>query len=210
MTRSLDHFIYAGRDLEQMRAGFNALTGVEANLGGRHPGLGTRNALASLGESIYFELLAADHEQRLEDNMGGRIKGFEVPRLLAYMIKAQDLEAVQQTLSRYGIDSDLFDAQRKTPDGRVLRWRLLVPRDDNPFGDHVPKFIDWLDTAHPATSSVGGCTFEFFRIGHPQAETLGKLLAELECEIELARSDRPYLQLGIGSPRGPVVLTSHS
>lgn len=208
MTRSLDHFIYAGRDLEPMRAGFEALTGVAANLGGRHPGLGTRNALASLGDSVYFELLAADHEQRLEDNMGGRIKEFEVPRLLAYMIKAQDLESIQQILDRHGVSSDLFDAQRKTPEGGVLRWRLLVPRD-NPFGDHVPKFIDWLDTTHPATSSVSGCTFEFFRIGHPQAEALGKLLAELDCEIELARSDRPYLQLGISSPRGPVVLTSH-
>jgi len=208
MTLSLDHFIYAGRDLEQMRAGFESLTGVQANLGGRHPGLGTRNALASLGKSVYFELLAADHEQRLEDNMGGRIKDFEVPRLLAYMLKAQDLEGVQQTLSRHQISSDLFDAQRTTPDGRTLRWRLLVPRD-NPFGDHVPKFIDWLDTTHPATSSVGGCRFEFFRIGHPQADALADLLADLDCEVDLARADRPYLQLGIDSPRGRVVLTSH-
>jgi len=208
MARSLDHFIYAGRDLEQMRAGFTALTGVQANLGGRHPGLGTRNALASLGDSVYFELLAADHDQRLEDNMGGRIKDFEVPRLLAYMLKAQDLEAVQQTLSRHQVNSDLFDAQRTTPDGRTLRWRLLVPRD-NAFGDHVPKFIDWLDTAHPATSSVAGCTFEFFRIGHPQADALARLLDDLDCDIDLARADRPFLQLGINCPRGAVVLTSH-
>ena len=192
-----------------MRAGFEALTAVQANLGGRHPGLGTRNALASLGSSVYFELLAADHEQPLEGNMGGRIKDFEIPRLLAYMLKAQDLEAVQQTLSRHQISSDLFDAQRKTPDGRILQWRLLVPRD-NPFGDHVPKFIDWLDTPHPATSSIGGCSFEFFRIGHPGASGLASLLGELDCDVELMRADRPFMQLGIDSPKGSANLTSHS
>ena len=210
MTRSLDHFIYAGRDLESMRTAFEELTGIQANLGGRHPGLGTRNALASLGEDVYFELLAADQDQRLEDNMGGRIKDFEVPRMLAYMLKAQDLEAVQQVLTRHEVASDLFDAERTTPDGRVLRWRLLVPKEENPFGDHVPKFIDWLDTTHPASTSVKGCSFDFFRMGHPRAEALGKLLVELDCNLDLQRADRPYLQLGISCPRGPVVLTSHS
>ena len=209
MARSLDHFIYAGRDLEEMRSGFERLTGVSANLGGRHPWWGTRNALASLGETIYFELLAPDQDQPVEDNMGGRIREFEVPRLLGYMVKAQDLEAVQDTLRRQQIDSDLFDAERTTPDGRTLRWRLLLPKD-NPYGDHVPKFIDWRDTTHPASTSAGGCTFDFFRMGHPRADTLARLLSELDCDVRPERSDRPYLQVGIDSPRGPVVLTSHS
>lgn len=207
MARILDHFIYAGRDLEPMRAGFTALTGIEPNLGGRHPGLGTRNALASLGDSVYFELLATDHDQRLEGNMGARINEFASPRLLAYMLKGQDLEALQQVLTRHDVEADLFDAQRATPDGKTLRWRLLVPRD-NRFGDHVPKFIDWLDTTHPATTSVKGGRFEFFRMGHPDSDALTALLADLDCDIPVQRADRPFLHVGIGCPKGSVVFTS--
>ena len=205
MTLRLDHFIYAGRDLDSMSASFESLTGVAPRRGGRHPGLGTHNALASLGPDIYFELLAVDPEQRaaLAGTMGGRIDALPFPRLFAYMLKGQVLERQQAVLSRNGIDSDLFDASRATPDSRTLRWRLLVPRA-NPFGDCVPKFIDWLDTAHPATTSVSGCTFESFEIGHPDAPRLGALLSELDAEVSVERADQPCFRVRMQTPNGKV------
>ncbi|HEY9515723.1 MAG TPA: VOC family protein [Gemmatimonadaceae bacterium] len=208
MTRRLDHFLYAGRDLEPMCIEFESLTGVKPNLGGRHPGLGTRNALASLGESVYFELLATDREQQLDGTMGGRIQAFQVPRLFAFMLKASDLETVQQTLERNDIESDLFAASRETPEGQTLRWRLLVPRD-NRFGEFVPRFIDWLDTTHPASTSAKGCAFESFEMGHPKAKEIGALLHALDSDIHVLRADRPYLHLSIATPRGSLVLTGN-
>lgn len=207
--KAFDHFIYGGRDLEEMRLAFALQTGVEPTVGGRHPGLGTRNALASLGEDVYFELLAVDPEQSLERNMGARLQAFATPRLFAYMLKASggELEAARTVLARNGIDSDLFDASRTTPDGTVLRWRLLVPRD-NPFGDFVPKFIDWQDTPHPAANNVRGCRFESFEMGHPRAAEIEALLRELDAARPVQRADRPYMHLGIGTPRGALMLTS--
>ena len=110
-------------------------------------------------------------------------------------------------LAAHGIGADLFDASRTTPDGRTLKWRLLVPHD-NPLGDFVPKFIDWLDTPHPATTSTPGCTYESFEIGHPEAERLRGLLTALGASIPVETSDRAHFRLRIDSPKGPVTLVS--
>lgn len=206
MVLGLDHFIYAGCDLDSMMARFELLSGVAPGRGGRHPGLGTRNALASLGPDVYFELLAVDPEQTLDGNMGGRIQALPFPRLFAYMLKGQDLERHRAVLADNGIEADLFDASRATPDGQTLRWRLLVPKE-NPLGDFVPKFIDWLDTPHPATSSVAGCRFVSFEIGHPDADRLGDLLKALGADLDVQLADRPCFRLRIETPRGPLNLT---
>ena len=205
MSLRLDHFLYAGRDLDALMAGFARLTGVAAGKGGRHPGLGTRNALASLGDDIYFELLATDPEQKasLAGTMGGRIEALSSPRLLAYMLKGDDLERQQRVLAKHGITSDLFDASRNTPEGGTLRWRLLVPHD-NPLGDFVPKFIDWLDTVHPATTSTRGCTFESFEMGHPESDRLNRLLQELGADVAAERADQPWFRLRMRTPQGRV------
>lgn len=209
MAATLDHFIYAGRDLDTMSAQFEQMTGVTPGRGGRHPGMGTHNALASLGNDVYFELLAVDPTQKdkLQGTMGARIDALPSPRLFAYMLKGQDLVRQQKVLSGHGISADLFDASRTTPDGRTLKWRLLVPHD-NPFGDFVPKFIDWLDTPHPATTSKPGCSFESFEIGHPEASRLRSLLTELGASVPVDTSDRAHFRLCIGSPKGRVVLAS--
>lgn len=209
MAATLDHFIYAGRELDAMSAQFEQMTGVAPGRGGRHPGLGTHNALASLGNDIYFELLAVDPTQRdaLQGTMGERIDALPSPRLFAYMLKGQDLAQQQKVLAGHGIGADLFDASRTTPDGRTLKWRLLVPHA-NPLGDFVPKFIDWLDTPHPSATSVPGCTYESFEIGHPEAERLRALLDALGASIPVEKSDRAHFRLRIGSPKGKLSLVS--
>ncbi len=209
MGATLDHFIYAGRDLEAISAQFERTTGVRPGAGGRHPGWGTHNALASLGGDVYFELLAVDPTQKdqLEGTMGGRVAALPSPCLFAYMLKGPDLAEQRKVLARHGIGADLFDSSRDTPDGRTLKWRLLVPHA-NPLGDFVPKFIDWLDTPHPATTAVAGCTYESFVIGHPGAERLRGLLTALGASIPVETSDRAHFRLRIGSPRGPVTFVS--
>ncbi len=210
MSLQLDHFIYAGRDLDGLIASFAGLSGITPAKGGRHPELGTWNALASLGPDIYFELLAVDPTQTPRANMGARISALPSPRLFGYMLKGTSLETVQRVLQAHGIASDLFDASRNTPEGKTLRWRLLVPSADpalNPLGDFVPKCIDWLDSVHPATTSVPGCLFDAFEMGHPQAGELRALLSAMGAELRIEQADRPYFRLRLRTPRGPVVLT---
>lgn len=207
MSLRFDHFIYAGPDLDTMIAQFAKLTGVTPAKGGRHPGLGTMNALMSLGPDIYFELLAVDPSQSLEGNMGGRINALAAPQLFFYMLTGGKLETVRDAMLKHGITADLFDASRTTPDGKTLKWRLLVPHD-NPLGFAVPNCIDWLDTVNPAITSVPGCTFMSFEMGHPQPDKVRALLADLDANVPVHYADRLNFRLQIQTPKGPLYLSS--
>jgi hypothetical protein len=206
MTNRLDHLMYAASDLDASIARFAELSGITAGRGGSHPGMGTRNALASLGTDVYLELIAPDPAQKIEGSFGANIARLAQPQIFAYIVKGRDLEGLKATFTKFGIDSDLFEASRKTIDGKLLSWRLLIPRA-NPFGECVPKFIDWKDTPHPARTSIAGCTFESFEIGHPEAGRLGELVRALDSELTVLRSDKPYFRASIATPKGALVLT---
>jgi hypothetical protein len=207
MTNRLDHFMYAAPDLDASVARFAEMSGVTAGRGGSHPGMGTRNALASLGGDVYLELIAPDPAQKIESGYGATFARLTAPQVFTYIVKGSNLEALEATLTKFGIEADLFDASRKTPEGGLLQWRLLIPRA-NPFGEHAPKFIDWKDTPHPARTSTGGCTLESFEMGHPDAERLGALLRALDCALTVERSDKPFFRARIKTPKGALLLTS--
>ncbi|MEI6300798.1 MAG: VOC family protein [Betaproteobacteria bacterium] len=207
MSNTLDHFMYAGRDLDELVSRFKSMSGVAAGIGGSHPGLGTRNALASLGDDVYLELIAPDPEQNIPGSWGDLFRTFEAPRIFTYIVRAKNLEGIQSTLAAEGIESDLVAASRKTPAGATLRWRLLLPRQ-NPLGDYIPKFIDWLDTPHPALTSVKGCTLGTFALGHPEALRLGSILRAVGINVLIERADRPLFRAQLQTPQGPLILSS--
>ncbi len=207
MKLTLDHFMYAASDLDALREQFYGLTGVSADRGGVHPGLGTRNALASLGQDVYLELIAPDPEQNVPGSWGALFGNFSQAQIFTYVVKCADIELCQERLAGLGFKTELINASRTTPSGQVIRWRLLLP-EANRFANFFPIFIDWLDSKHPAESVVTGCQLVSFEIGHPEAVELSRIFAALAVDVAVVHADRPYFQARIQTPQGLVVLNS--
>jgi hypothetical protein len=148
-------------DLDKGIAETAALTGVEAKCSGSYQGLGTRNALLSVGTVCYQEIIAPDPDQNLEGNFGGRLKNLTSTGLVSVAMAETDLADLSGRLSMEGFDlSDVLRTTSDTQAGESLVWKLLFV----PGVEGAPFYIDWLDCVHPAETSPKGCLLKQLEI----------------------------------------------
>ncbi len=197
----LDHIMYACPDLQAGIDEVYQLTGVLPAMGGSHPGVGTRNALLSLGNLQYLEIIAPDPEQDLEGTTGQLLLDHGGSGIRSWAVASDDLAAVRQIAERLNLASrDIIDMSRTTPDGVELAWQLLFLQ--NP---EMPFFIDWLQSPHPALSTPTGCALESFSITTPQPQTYQPLLQALDLPYE-ATSGPAACRAQLQTPKGIVTL----
>ncbi|MEJ8570491.1 VOC family protein [Microbaculum marinum] len=207
MSRPVDHIVWAHWDLDEAIARLHALTGIEAKRGGVHPGRGTRNAIIALGPACYLEILAPDPGQTLSGTVGARLLDLDEPEIVGVMLASADLEGAKAAYAAHGVDcTGPFEAERKTSDGDTLHWRLLLPIDP-PWGNLSPMLIDWGQTPNPATAAPGGCSLVGYEVGHPDGAGLKSLCTQIDAEIEVVASDKPYSRATLDGPAGRTVLS---
>jgi len=204
----LDHILWAVPDRDEGIAYFEKLTGIRAALGGSHPGRGTRNALASLGDGLYLELIAPDPAQPPAENFGAQIRQLSEPRLLTFAVQCPDLDAlgVRARNARLPFKGP-EEWSRDVPDGTKLHWRLGFT-EGTPFGNYLPIYIDWKNTPHPSKSTPTGLSLVSFEIMHPDSDGLQAIYDALDLGIRVLRSDRPAMRAIVKGPRGELVLNS--
>jgi hypothetical protein len=208
MTIRLDHLMWGAPSLEAGMAEAERLFGVAPAEGGVHPGLGTRNALLSLGDSAYLEIIAPDPAQDLSDNLGGRLRTLEAPGLITWAAGADDLAGLAGTAA--GLELAVrgpIPTRRTTPAGETLHWELLF-LGGHPFGSLMPFFIDWLETPNPATTNPQAGTFSSLKVRSPAASELNVLFTGLGMGIEAEGAAEPGLSATIEAAGGTVLLES--
>ncbi len=206
---NIDHFMYAGPDLEALCTGFTALSGLKPEPGGQHPQLGTHNRLLGGEGPMYLELIAPDPSSAARSALRAGIAALTRPSLHRFIMDATgtDLDPLLKRYRQAGISAQVQDMHRVTPAGTTLRWRLLVP-DENRFGLFAPYFIDWLDTPHPSTRLARGFETLDIEAGHPASEELLALWHDLAVPIQLHPADTSYLRVLLRAPRGRIAITS--
>src|SRR5260370_39799934 len=121
----LDHFILGCDDLDRGIDFVEKHTGVRAAFGGVHPGRGTRNALLSLGERRYLEIMAPDPAQS-EIVHYPRLRSMTDPRLIGWAAHPPDIAAGPKQLRENKVEfTGPDDGSRKRPYGRGRTWQTV-------------------------------------------------------------------------------------
>jgi hypothetical protein len=171
MTATIDHLVYACPDLDAAVAEITRLTGVRPQDGGQHPGLGTHNALLSLGERTYLEIIAPDPAQpRSGQHQPFGLDHLTAPALRAWAAAPRDLDAAVQRARTEGLAyGDIVTGHRRTPGNGELSWRMTTYANDGAVAV-VPFLIDWGPARHPAQTAPSGLRLTEFRILAPDPQ----------------------------------------
>jgi hypothetical protein len=207
LLSTVDHLVYATPDLQLGVQTIERIFGVRATPGGQHPGRGTRNALVSLGPSVYLEIIGPDPAQPappLSRPFG--IDDLKEPRLVTWVAKGANLESFVKEAAGSGVKlGQVIDGSRRRTDGVMLSWRYTDPRAVV-FDGVVPFFIDWGSTPHPADTATPGASLIGLRAEHPDPEPVQKALDKLGLDLRVQRGLRPALVATVSTPRGRVDL----
>ena len=204
---SIDHIIWACPDLESGIDQFEEMSGVRAVAGGKHPKLGTHNALLHLGNRSYLEIVAPD-----PNHDGGpwsrSLQQLTEPILLHWVIARPNLGDYVSGLSgMIGGDNEVDSIARQHPTLGELNWEiLLLPQHD--YGCLVPFLIDWGDSTHPTDLLEHHCTLRNVRISTPDLPNMMKIASWLAIDAEFIEANEPKLEVWIDSPKGVVHLAT--
>ena len=203
----LDHVLLGCNDLERGIAFVEERTGVRAAFGGVHPGRGTQNALLSLGERRYLEIVAPDPKQASVGQFSVITK-LKEPKLIGWAAHTGDLDAFARKLREAGVPFvGPTVGSRTRPDGKTLNWKALTLKDDS--SGLLPFFIEWsADSVHPSVDAPKDCSLHRFDAATPDPEALKKQVALLGLDLLVVKGDKPQLRGTITGPKGLLEITS--
>jgi len=205
----LDHILLGTNDLETGIAFVEKQTGVRAQFGGVHPGRGTQNALLSLGERRYLEIIAPDPAQPdVKNPLAPELHALKQPRLVGWAAHPGNIAAFAEKLRAASVEfHGPTPGSRKRPDGRLLEWQTLGLADD--ADGLLPFFIEWAsESPHPSAEAPKGCTLLSFSAVAPDAAKFTDRLALLGLDLQVHQGARPALRASICGPSGRLDLAS--
>lgn len=200
----IDHLILGINDLHKGVEELENRTGVRAAYGGPHPGEGTHNALLSLGEGIYLEILAPNPSEKVDSPVVRQLQSLGTLTPAAWVASTRNLEELRTTLQGEGLALTPTKAgDRSRPDGVRLEWEIFgIAHPAHPL---APLFIHWRDPArHPSLTAPGGCTLISLQFEDPQPQRLAAAIRPLSLSVPVNRGTAPRMKFSLACPRGTV------
>jgi hypothetical protein len=203
----LDHILLGCNDLDRGIELVEENTGVRPAIGGVHSGRGTRNALLSLGERRYLEIIAPDPAQS-EIVHYPQLRSMTDPRLIGWAVHPPDIAAIAKQLRENKVEfKGPDDGSRKRPDGRVLTWKTVNLADDR--HGLLPFFIEWsADSVHPSKDAPARCSLAYFEIMSADPDELSATFKRVGLDLSVQRSDKARLRALISGPKGDLGLST--
>jgi catechol 2,3-dioxygenase-like lactoylglutathione lyase family enzyme len=203
MNLTLDHVMVGVPDLDSGTEWFQQKTGVRPRPGGAHPGLGTHNALASLGPQTYLEIIATDPNGDVGSDLTRRLASIERPTPLGWCFSCTDADAMLAELEGAGVGATVIPVSREQPGGGELSWRVVLPHHD--LGPAIPFFIDWDGTPTPASTSPPGCELQSVMPVHQDPALAQALLDRMGVPAKVTWAQVSSLRIEFRSGDGSVI-----
>ena len=200
-TAQIDHIMLGIDDLDRGMQQFEESTGVKPSYGGKHPG-GTHNALVSLGDATYLEIIAVQKGKTPPDDYAG-LAQLHTLTPIGWAVSSKDSAQLRSRLEAAGMAvTEAAPGSRITPAGKTLSWQTFGLKDN--FAE-APFFIVWsAQTAHPSTTSPPGCKLQQWRIAGPHQKNLEQLRRTLDLRVEAGHAKASSMRLALTCPKGPV------
>lgn len=198
----LDHILLGSSDLQAGIEFVEQRTGVRAAFGGVHPGRGTQNALLSLGNRRYLEIIAPDPAQPgVKIPIASNLHSLAEPRLVGWAARPGSVTAFAEKLRAAGIEFEgPTPGSRKRPDGQLLKWQIVSLADT--ASGLLPFFIEWgQDSVHPSVDAPRGCTLLSFAAETPDPGKLAATLKTLNLDLRVKKGEKARLHAVISGPK---------
>ena len=201
----VDHLLLGVSDLDRGIEWLEERTGVRAAPGGIHPGVGTRNALLSLGAGHYLEIIAPDPAQANAPDER-KLRELSSPRIVQWAIHTEDIAAAKGMVEAAGIKTvGPQPGSRQRPNGKLLRWQALRIEQTTPL---APFFIQWeAGSPHPSSDSPRLGTAKSLRFETPEPNELRRILQATAIQADIRKSSLPRIVLVVQTPRGDIEMT---
>jgi hypothetical protein len=191
----IDHILIGVHDLDEGIREFERATGVSPMRGGHHPSRGTENALVSLGEGMYLEIIAPQAAAPPEEFVT-MLRAARAPAVVWWAVLIDIKDAVARLDAAGFKASEPRAGSRVTPQGSTLEW--ITFNVETPRIAGAPFFIQWgAATAHPSLTSPGGCSLTSFTVADPAGDDLSRLLAVLDVRADVRSAEGPHMHLDI-------------
>ena len=137
MILGIDHVLIAVDDLEIETETYQKL-GYKVLPGGKHPKMGTHNALVPLADGTYLELIGIWDLALAEQEVPYIFAALKNPnRLVRFVLESNDLDADVAAMRARGFEiGDVQAGERERPDGQMVAWRSALP-----FNPRLPFVI---------------------------------------------------------------------
>ncbi|MFD1673193.1 VOC family protein [Alicyclobacillus fodiniaquatilis] len=146
MELQFDHLLHAVHDPLIVRRDFERQFAYNTVAGGVHPQWGTYNALAYFGLS-YIEWIGIKDEQTARGTEFGRQVASRLDvgeGAIQFALRTTKMDEVAALWRGKGLEfTGPLAASRQRPDGQVLQWRMLFPRQEAGGAFKLPFLIEW-------------------------------------------------------------------
>ena len=195
----LDHLILGTPELFAGMESFRERTGVEPVFGGEHPTMGTHNALVSLGDDSYLEIIARRGDSQLQGRWREVIE-LEDLDPMSWAVRTTDMAKALQALQAAGFrTAEPIPGSRQQPNGETLRWTLADI--DEPGLTLAPFLIEWGQGAtHPSATTPAGCRLSAVSVRSAFPEKMRRLmeLFGLDVAVSAGPNERMEIDLDCG------------